>query len=66
MDASAQVKAMPAVDAAIGRALEEQRIVGAVVLIARDGNIAYAAPRVSRIANAARRCASTPCSVSPR
>ncbi len=30
-----------AIDAAIGRALEEQRIVGAVVLIARDDNIVY-------------------------
>ena len=41
MDTSTQVKAMPAVDAAIDRALEEQRLVGAVVLIARDGEIVY-------------------------
>jgi CubicO group peptidase (beta-lactamase class C family) len=37
----AAVKPMPAVDAAIGRALAEQRIVGAVVLIAQDGDIIY-------------------------
>ncbi len=41
MDTSTQVKAMPAVDAAIGRALEDQRLVGAVVLIAHDGEIIY-------------------------
>jgi CubicO group peptidase (beta-lactamase class C family) len=33
----AAVTPMPAVDAAIGRALADQRLVGAVVLIARDG-----------------------------
>jgi CubicO group peptidase (beta-lactamase class C family) len=31
----------PAIDSAIGRALAEQRIVGTVVLIARDGEIVY-------------------------
>src|SRR6185295_15464826 len=39
MDAA--VKAMPAIDSALDRALDEQRIVGAVVLIARDGEIVY-------------------------
>ncbi|MEA2877452.1 MAG: hypothetical protein QOF14_2648 [Hyphomicrobiales bacterium] len=39
MDAA--VKSKPAVDAAIDRALAEQRIVGAVVLVAQDGETIY-------------------------
>src|SRR5215213_2729401 len=39
--ATALASAFPAIDSAIDRALAENRIVGAVVLVARDGEIVY-------------------------
>ena len=62
----ARTKDTATIDSAIDAALAEKRIVGGVVLVMQDGEIAYRVQRALRTASAAFRCARMRCFVLPR